>query len=96
MIIRTKSIHVSYTRPSKLGTYHTYIKKKTIVEISCDSCNSIFERDLGKMDRRRLDNNNYYHVCPNCNPKKFAQQKGARKRSFWNTKVNIDKDITNF
>lgn len=95
MIIETVKISTEYNRTSKLGVSHKYLRHKTIVIIQCDSCESTFERDLGKMDRRRLDNN-YFHVCPNCNPKQFAQRKGVERRSLWNTSVDTDIDIGRF
>jgi|TARA_A100001035_G_scaffold119831_1_gene94100 hypothetical protein len=35
------------------------------------------------MDPKRL-NNNYFHVCSNCDAKKFAQKKGVEKKQVWN------------
>ena len=52
-----------------------------------------FKRDKGKVDPKRLDNA-YYHVCPDCDPKRFAQKKGVEKRktldSTIDTLVTID------
>ena len=44
------------------------------------------------MDHRRLSPE-YTHVCPNCNPKQYAQSKGVERRRFWNTTVDLDIDI---
>jgi hypothetical protein len=41
------------------------------------------------MDYRRLDAG-YTHVCPNCKPKQFAQNKGVESRRFWNTTADLD------
>jgi uncharacterized protein with NRDE domain len=92
MIIETRSVTTEYTRASKLKKSHPYTRTKTIVVIECDSCRSLFERALGSMDKRRLDNG-YYHVCPNCNQKKFAQNKSVEQRRFWNMPVDSDIDI---
>lgn len=92
MIIETKSVTTEYTRTSKLKKSHTYTRTKTVAVIKCDSCQSLFERDAGTMDRRRLDNG-YYHVCPDCNPKKFAQSKGVERRKFWDMPIDSDIDI---
>ena len=93
MIKETRTVTTEYTRTSKLKKSHGYTRTKTVAVIECDSCRSLFERDVGTMDRRRLDNG-YYHVCSNCNPKKFAQNKGVEHRRFWNMPVDSDIDIT--
>ena len=93
MFKETKEINSKYTRTSKLGITHTYSRTKTIVTFICDSCNSIFDRNLGSIDHRRISNN-YFHVCTNCNPKHFAQKKGVERRQIWNLSVNSDIDIS--
>ena len=93
MIIEIKSVTTEYTRASKLKKSHVYTRTKTVAVIECDNCHSSFERDLGFMDKRRLDNG-YYHVCSNCDSKKFAQSKGVERRRFWNMPVDSDIDIS--
>ena len=93
MIKETRTVTTEYTRTSKLKKSHAYTRTKTVAVIECDSCQSLFERDIGTMDRRRLADG-YYHVCSNCNPKKFAQNKGVEHRRFWNMPVDSDIDIT--
>jgi predicted RNA-binding Zn-ribbon protein involved in translation (DUF1610 family) len=95
MILETIKISVEYVRVSKLGVPHNYMRHKTVVVIKCDNCGNTFQRDLSKMDHRRL-NNNYFHVCSNCNPKRFAQRKGVERRGLWNTSVDKDIDIGRF
>jgi hypothetical protein len=34
------------------------------------------------MDPKRLSNN-YFHVCENCDAKRFAQKKGVDKKKVW-------------
>jgi hypothetical protein len=34
------------------------------------------------MDPKRVSNN-YFHICPNCDAKRFAQRKGVEKRKIW-------------
>ena len=46
-----------------------------------------FERDKGSIDPKRLSNH-YHHVCPTCDPKRFAQKKGVEKRK----KLNLPAD----
>lgn len=93
MFVETKQIKTEYTRNSRLGQSHTYLRTKTMVVFSCDSCGQYFERALGNMDHRRMSNK-YYHVCPNCNPKQFAQKKSAERRAVWDLPVNSDLDIS--
>ena len=92
MFIETKKVTKQYTRSSKLKKSHAYSRIQTIAVFQCDGCESLFERALGKMDYRRLSDN-YFHVCSNCNPKKFAQQKGVERRLIWNMPVDSDLKI---
>jgi ribosomal protein L37AE/L43A len=71
-----------YVRTSACGMTHTYSRKKRVVIFRCDSCQSTFNRDKGSMDPKRL-NDNYYHVCSECDVKKFAQSKGVESRKIW-------------
>ncbi len=48
---------------------------KTVIIFECDNCHEEFKRDKGQVDPKRLDNA-YNHVCPECDPKRFAQKKG--------------------
>jgi hypothetical protein len=89
MFIETKKISVQYSRKSSLGVEHAYSRTKTLAVLKCNSCLSIFERDLGKMDHRRA-NGEYQHVCSNCNPKQFAQTRGVENRRLWNLPVDSD------
>ena len=93
MIIETRKIKTEYIRLSKTGVVHTYYRNKTIVSLKCDSCGTIFERAQGAMDKKRI-NNNFYHVCPNCDSKRFAQRAGVESRKFWNIPVDSDIDIS--
>lgn len=92
MFIETKTVTTQYTRNSKEGRSHTYTRNKTLAVFRCDNCDQSFERELGKMDHRRLSNG-YFHVCPNCNPKQFAQKRGAERRNIWNMSADTDIDI---
>ena len=82
MLIGTEFRQTQHVRTSKRGQHHTYGRKKTVVILQCDSCGVIFERDKGSMDPKRLTNN-FYHVCSECNVKKFAQSKGVEARNIW-------------
>jgi len=95
MFIRTEFRQNQYMRTSKRGTNHTYMRKKTVVVFSCDACNGIFSRDKGSMDPKSL-NNNYYHVCRDCDAKKFAQEKGVEARRVWDMPVSSLKTLDQF
>ena len=90
MIIEIKKVILTYIRHSKLKNSHSYNRSKSVIVIQCDSCQSLFEREKGTMDHRRL-NNDYFHVCVECNPKQFAQKKGVERRQLW--KLPVDSDL---
>jgi hypothetical protein len=92
MFIEIHKVKLEYTRVSKNKKSHTYSRYKTLVVLKCDACNTLFEREQGLMDRKRISND-YQHVCPNCNPKQFAQKTGVENRKFWNTPAGSDTKI---
>ena len=89
MFIKEYLIDTWHMRRSKLGNQHTYNRKKTMVVLRCDACESEFTRERGKMDPKRL-NNNYFHVCSNCDAKRFAQQRGVSAKKVWTLKASSD------
>lgn len=89
MFIQTKRIKTAYTRLSKLGRSHEYYRDKTIAVFHCDECGIEFERDLKHIDHKRLSNN-YFHVCANCDPYRFAQRKGVERKKIWDMPASID------
>ena len=95
MFIGTKKVITEHKRKSKLGKQHVYNRVKTIVELRCDNCDSVFTRDLKKMNSSRL-NNNYFHVCTNCDAKRFAQRKGVEQKQVWDLPVNTDLPLSKF
>ncbi len=92
MIITTEYITTKYTRLSKLGHLHEYTRRKTVIVFRCDCCGNIFNRNKGAIDAKRLTNN-CYHVCSNCDNKRFAQEKGVEARQLWNMPVSSLKRI---
>jgi len=82
-----------YERVSKNGHKHPYFRNKTFLQLRCDCCMTEFSRPKGSMDPKRLSNS-YYHVCSNCDAKKFAQEKGVEKRNIWNMKADSLIDIS--
>jgi hypothetical protein len=81
-----------HVRQSKTGKEHAYYRTKTMILLRCDSCNEEFVRDRGSMDPKRL-NNNYFHVCSNCDVKRFAQRKGVERKQVWNLSASSDLPI---
>ncbi len=78
--ITTKTRH---KRTSKLGKEHHYTREKTLCAFRCDNCGTEFTRERGSMDPKRFSNN-YFHVCTNCDAKRFAQKKGVERKQVWN------------
>lgn len=93
MFIKEFTLSKRYERNSKLGKPHEYWRTSTMVVLRCDACMQEFNRPKGSMDPKRLSNS-YYHVCGNCDPKKFAQQKGVERRTVWNMKADSLIDIS--
>jgi len=87
MYIKSNIEYRSYTRKSKLGQEHNYFRKHTLAVLRCDNCSEIFTRCKAKMDPKRLSNN-YFHCCTICDSKKFAQRKGAERRTIWNKRAS--------
>jgi predicted RNA-binding Zn-ribbon protein involved in translation (DUF1610 family) len=93
MFVRIDNSITHYYRKSKKGNVHPYKRMKQIAVFSCDNCGEEFKREKGKVDPRRLSDN-YFHVCPNCDPKRFAQKRGVEKRLVWNLPANSDKPVS--
>ena len=92
MFIREYILKKRHERISKHGKVHLYYRDLTMVVLRCDSCNTEFERTRGSMDPKRLSNN-YFHVCGNCDAKKFAQKKGVERKQVWNMSASSDLPI---
>lgn len=84
-----------YLRKSKLGNEHSYFRERTYAVFRCDCCRELFKRLRGDMSPKRL-NNNYYHVCNNCDSKKFAQSKGVESRKVWDMPASSLKKLGKF
>ncbi len=93
MFIRIDVEKTKHQRTSKLGRMHTYERKKSVVVLRCDNCGEFFKRDKGSMDPNRL-NNNFFHCCVQCDPKRFAQKKGAERKIIWDKTVSSLDDIS--
>jgi hypothetical protein len=87
MFIRSFKEISNYVRSSKLGKEHHYTRTKTINVFRCDNCDRDFTRDHAKIDPKRLSNK-YFHVCGECDVKKFAQRMGITKRKIWDMPVS--------
>ena len=93
MFIQTKKQKNQYVRLSKLGNQHSYARIKTLAVFKCDNCDQVFERDLKKIDRKRLSNN-YFHCCSSCDTKRFAQRTGVEHKKIWDIPSDADLDIS--
>ena len=74
-----------YVRKSKTNGSHTYKRLRSYAVLGW---NVVIRGGGGgggryKADQKRL-NNFYVHVCPNCDPKRFAQRKGVEQRKLLN------------
>jgi hypothetical protein len=83
VFIRISIEQIEHTRTSKLGIEHNYFRRRTIVHFRCDCCDIEFTRPKGSIDPKRLSNN-YFHVCSNCDAKRFAQKKQVERKRVWN------------
>ncbi len=81
-----------HVRKSKLGVEHEYFREVTLVKLRCDNCGAEFLRPRGSMDPNRL-NNNFFHVCENCDVKRFAQRKGVERKQVWNLTASSSRGI---
>jgi Zn finger protein HypA/HybF involved in hydrogenase expression len=93
MYLEQRQEECVHVRTSKLGNLHVYSRLRTWVYFRCDSCGSTFQRLKEKVSPKRLSNN-YFHCCPNCDSKRFAQKKGAERRTIWDMTVNSNLDIS--
>jgi hypothetical protein len=93
MFIREFQKETRHTRKSKTGKEHAYKRDITYCVFRCDNCDAEFERARGSMDPKRL-NNSYFHVCKNCDSKKFAQRKGVEKKQMWDLPASSTLDIS--
>lgn len=87
MFLHEEQEQQEYIRTSKLGVEHRYLREKTVAVFRCDNCNEIFRRARAKMSPKRLSNN-YFHVCSNCDTKRFAQRKGVEHKKVWDMKAS--------
>jgi len=93
MYLREETQTENYMRVSKLGKEHAYSRTRRVVVFRCDNCKEIFSRDRQSMSPKRLSNN-YFHCCPICDAKRFAQKKGAERRTIWDMPASSLADIS--
>ena len=87
MFIKIESKLQTHARKSKWGKIHTFRRRKNFAVFECDNCRIEFTRPKSNIDPKRL-NDHYAHVCPKCDPKRFAQKKGVEKRKKLNLPVS--------
>lgn len=95
MFLKTKTQQTQHVRISKLGVEHSYTRNKTLAIFRCDNCDDLFERELKKIHSKRL-NNNYFHVCSNCDAKRFAQRKGVERKRIWDMPASTELPVGKF
>ncbi len=93
MLLEYRKILTKHARMSKLGNTHTYARTQMICVFRCDSCGGVFERPQSKVEPKRRSNT-YFHVCPNCDCKRFAQKKGVERRTIWDRPASSADDIS--
>ena len=93
MYLQEEIITETYLRVSKLGKEHSYKRTRRVIVFRCDNCREVFRRDRETMSPKRLSNN-YFHCCSNCDPKRFAQKKGAERRTIWDKPASSLDDIS--
>jgi hypothetical protein len=95
MFLKIKTQISEYVRISKTGLKHTYKRSKTIAIFRCDECDTIIERDLKHVNKKRLSNN-YFHCCSECDPKRFAQRKGVEQKKIWDMPASTTLPVGKF
>lgn len=81
-----------FSRRSKCGKIHNYVRRSMVYLFMCDSCSREFLRSKSKVNIKRASNN-YYHICNNCNIKKIAQTIGVRQRKILSIPASSLKSI---
>ena len=95
MFIKKYKQRTTYTRRSKTGVLHEYHRDKTVAVFRCDECDQEFNRDLKHIDSKRLSDH-YFHVCSNCDPKRFAQRKGIERKKIWDMPASSTLPVNKF
>lgn len=85
--------NTQHQRTSKHGKVHTYTRCRRMIKLRCDACAVEFVRERGKMNPKRISNN-YFHVCGNCDAKRFAQKQGVIRKHIWDMPASSGLDIS--
>lgn len=84
-----------YIRYSKTGKKHLYYRIKTLVLLRCDNCDEVFQRNLKTFHKKRTSNN-FFHVCNNCDSKRFAQRKAIERKKIWDLPASTELPVGKF
>jgi hypothetical protein len=93
MFLKEEIVKADFIRVSKLGLEHQYSRNSRMCIFRCDNCGCIFQRKREKINPKRLSNN-YFHCCNQCDVKRFAQKKGADRRTIWDRPASSMDDIS--
>jgi protein-arginine kinase activator protein McsA len=95
MFLKLERKKMVYSRKSKTGVEHEYFRFRSVALFRCDNCDSLFERDLKHIQAKRLSNN-YFHVCSNCDSKRFGQKRAVEKKKMWDMPAGTDLPVSKF
>jgi DNA-directed RNA polymerase subunit RPC12/RpoP len=95
MFLELRRKKMVYSRKSKTGKDHEYYRWQSVAVFRCDNCDDLFERNLKQIHSKRLSNN-YFHVCPNCDSKRFGQKRAVEKKKIWDMPASLDLPVSKF
>jgi hypothetical protein len=95
MFLELKRKKTAYTRKSKAGLEHEYYRWCSVAVFRCDNCDQLFEKTLKQIHSQRLSNN-YFHVCSNCDAKRFGQKRAVEKKKIWDMPASLDLPVSKF
>jgi hypothetical protein len=95
MFLELRRKKMVYSRKSKTGKDHEYYRWQSVAVFRCDNCDGLFERTLKQTHSKRLSNN-YFHVCTNCDSKRFGQKRAVEKKKIWDMPASLDLPVSKF
>lgn len=77
---KIKLVESIFHKKSSGGKSFEYKRKKKVVELKCDNCYSVFERDIHEIATNRR-NNNFKHFCNDCDSKSLGGKLAGELRN---------------